>query len=169
MIGYGGKKNRYRPLQCRLLTHTETSSLEIHIAVVCWHFISLSIMISSVRLFSILALQTVFFVAIFGYKIDQSCTKEGIEIDVRNAMTSAFEMVDAALNRMTAHPLDPNTIDLVAKLFARPGQDPTTAITAKTVDVLARIRQYYCNEVPRRDVVGDEDIASARLLTLKLC
>jgi hypothetical protein len=73
-------------------------------------------------------------------------------------MTSAFEMVDAARNRLTAHPLDQNTIDLVAMLFARPDQDPRSAITSRTVDTLANIRQFYYNEVTGGNNVAPEDI-----------
>jgi hypothetical protein len=128
--------------------------------VASYHSIAFPIMIFSLRLLSILAVQNLLFLTILGYKIDQSCTKEGIEVDVRNAMTSAFEMVDAALNRLTASPLDQNTLDLVGKLYAKPDQDPRTAITSKTVDAFAEMRYHYRNEVPSGNDVGLEDVVS---------
>jgi hypothetical protein len=104
--------------------------------------------------------ETFLLVTVLGYKIDQSCTQEGIENDIRNAMTSAFEMVDSALARLTASPLDQHTVDLVGKLFAGPGQDPRTAVTAKTVDVFALIRQHYHTETPSSEPTGEDDIVS---------
>src|SRR5689334_3483926 len=98
--------------------------------------------VSNLAAFSLLVACTL------GYRIDQSCTQEGIENDIRAAMTSAFEMVEAALARLTATPLDKHTVDLLGKLFAGPGQDPRSAVTAKTVDVFAQIRQYYVTETP---------------------
>jgi hypothetical protein len=113
---------------------------------------------SSLQVLANLCIQSLLFTTAFGYKIDQSCTKEGIENDVRNAMISALEMVDAATNRLTAHPLDQNTVDLLGKLFARPDQDPREGATAKTVDVFARIHQNYGTEIPNGREVTLEDI-----------
>ncbi|KAF2023188.1 hypothetical protein EK21DRAFT_118997 [Setomelanomma holmii] len=106
----------------------------------------------------IFALQTFLVFGAAGYKIDQSCAQEGIENDVRNAMTSAFEMVDSALARLTASPLQQTTVDVLGKLFAGPGQDPRTAVTARTVDVFAQIRDNYRNEVPVDQPVGEDDL-----------
>jgi hypothetical protein len=104
------------------------------------------------------ALQTFFYVIALGYQIDESCAKEGIENEVRDAMISALEMADAAHNRLTAFPLDPNTVDLIAKLFARPQDDPRNTVTWKTVDTLARILHFYRTEVPRGTAVGLGDV-----------
>jgi hypothetical protein len=106
------------------------------------------------------ALQCLFCLIATGFQIDESCVKEGIENDVRDAMISALEMADAAHNRITAHPLDQDTVDLVAKLFAEPNQDPRTAVTAKTVDTYARILQFYRAEVPRGTAVASTDVVS---------
>jgi hypothetical protein len=117
-----------------------------------------------------LVLQSTFLIPVLGYRIDQSCADEGVENDIRSAMTSAFEMVDAASNRLTASPLDQSTLDLVAKLFAKPSQDPRTAITAKTVDVFARIGQMYRNEVPRDQQMNANDVVSGiRRFDAKAC
>jgi hypothetical protein len=115
---------------------------------------------SSLRILANLFIQSLLFTTAIGYRIDQSCAKEGIENDVRNAMISALEMVDAATNRLTATPLDQNTVDLLGKLFARPDQDPREGATAKTVDIFARIRENYGTEVPSGNDVGLEDIVS---------
>ncbi|KAF2826893.1 hypothetical protein CC86DRAFT_381954 [Ophiobolus disseminans] len=104
------------------------------------------------------ALQLSLYSIAFGYQIDQSCVKEGIADAVHEAMESAIGMADAAYDRLTAEPRHATTLDLVAKLFARPGQNPVDAITDKTVDVLYAIRQNYRNEVPRGTPVGLDDI-----------
>ncbi|CAO2647427.1 Nn.00g083490.m01.CDS01 [Neocucurbitaria sp. VM-36] len=73
-------------------------------------------------------------------------------------MTSAFQMVDAALRRLNEQPLDQNTIELLGHLFARPGQDPTTLQMEKTDQMLRKIQNEYRAEIPNDQAVGDEDI-----------
>jgi hypothetical protein len=115
--------------------------------------------------FSFLAsvLQFCFISFISGYQIDDSCNRKGIEPDVRNAMTSAFEMVDAALNRITPSEKDQDTLFLLGKLFAGPGKDPNALQLSKTIQVLSRIRDSYRREVPRPESVGVNDIVSTSM------
>jgi hypothetical protein len=122
--------------------------------------IVICIMITTHQFLSFISFSCFLFATAFGYKIDKSCTDEGVETDIQDAMTSAFEMVDAAIGRLTASPLDQNTVDLLGHLFARPGQDPSTAVTAKTVDTFTYIRQYYRNEIPRNQPISGQDLAS---------
>lgn len=64
---------------------------------------------------------------ICGYKIDESRSRKQVKGQIRDAMTSAFEMVDATVERLPETPLSPNTVDLLGQLFARPGNDARTA------------------------------------------
>jgi hypothetical protein len=109
------------------------------------------------RVFSILVLHSLLGL-ILGYQIDQSCVDEGIETEVNDAMTSAFEMADAAHDRLTAQPRHATTLELVSKLFARDAQDPDGAITGKTVDVFHAIRRNYRTPVPRGTPVKVNDL-----------
>lgn len=95
------------------------------------------------------------------YKLDASCTNKGVETEVRNAMTSAFQMVDAALRRLRADPYDQETTDLIKRLFiAKDGQDPNDRDRiSKVSSILESINRNYRNEVttgraPETDVVS---------------
>lgn len=92
-----------------------------------------------------------------GYKIDQSCVQKGIENDVRNAMTSAFEMVDAALENLSATPVHADTIELIGFLFAKKVVDPRQLLEsgqmAKTSQVLRALKNRY-----RPEVIGDTSV-----------
>jgi hypothetical protein len=49
-----------------------------------------------------------------GYKIDESCEDKGITTDIRDAMTSAFEMANFAYALLTSDPVDePDVLELV--------------------------------------------------------
>jgi hypothetical protein len=112
------------------------------------------------RVFSILVLHSLLGL-ILGYQIDQSCVDEGIETEVNDAMTSAFEMADAAHDRLTAQPRHATTLELVSKLFARDStQAPDGAITSKTVDVFHDILANYRTPVPRGTLVHQDDLVS---------
>ena len=98
--------------------------------------------------------------SVFGYQIDQSCAKEGIEEIVKKALESAFEMAQAAHDRLTASPVAQSTWDLVGKILARPKDDPKLANTAKTVDTFALILQHYRREVQNSQFVDNNDVVS---------
>jgi hypothetical protein len=98
-------------------------------------------------------------VGTLGYQIDQSCVDENIETTVQDAMTSAFEMAQSAYNRLTAMPArDAHTLQVVAKLFAKPGQPADGAITVKTINVYQQILANYQQLVPRGTPVETDDI-----------
>jgi hypothetical protein len=97
---------------------------------------------------------------VLGYKIDPSCGRKGMENDVRAAMTSAFEMVDAAGRRLDEKPLNQNTIGIMRYLFAQPSQDPTTLDMTKTRRVLSRIKETYGTEIPFDGVANIKDVVS---------
>ncbi|KAF1848131.1 uncharacterized protein K460DRAFT_333868 [Cucurbitaria berberidis CBS 394.84] len=96
------------------------------------------------------------------YKIDQSCTQKGIEQDVRNAMTSAFEMADAAIKLLTANPRNSDTIELLGFLFAKDGVDPRQLLDngglEKTTQVLRAINNLYRDEVTGNAPVSINDV-----------
>lgn len=102
------------------------------------------------------ALQTSLCSIALGYTIDSSCDTEEIRHLIHDAMKSAIDMADAAFNRLTENPLKTSTLDVVAKLFARPGQCAGTAINIKTIDVFSGIRTDYRDERPPspRDAVS---------------
>ncbi|KAH7413563.1 hypothetical protein DE146DRAFT_247 [Phaeosphaeria sp. MPI-PUGE-AT-0046c] len=109
-------------------------------------------------LFLFFVTQTVLMVVVGCYKIDPSCTKEGIENDVRDAMTSAFEMVDAAMRRLTASNWDQDTTDLVGRLFAREGESTQNVQTGKLAQVFENIRIHYRTEVTNGNAVENSDL-----------
>jgi hypothetical protein len=87
-----------------------------------------------------------------GYKIDQSCEDKGITTDIRDAMTSAFEMANFAYALLTSDPVDePDVLELVGFLFAKEGVDPAQLIRdgklAKTLGVLGSINENMHTEV----------------------
>jgi hypothetical protein len=110
------------------------------------------------RAFLFFALHSLFCNSTYSYKIDQSCVDEGIEADVRNGMTSAFEMAGAARNRLTADRMDQNTVDLLSKLFAGPNRGVQDVDRAKIVDTFAQIGDRYGAEVPRDQILPHYDL-----------
>ncbi|KAF1918941.1 hypothetical protein BDU57DRAFT_592946 [Ampelomyces quisqualis] len=110
------------------------------------------------RLIQFLAYQCLLLTSVLSYQIDQSCVDEGLDADLRDAMTSAFEMVDAARNRLNAEPMDQNTLELLGWLFGRKNQAPDTIVTNKIIDVFGAIRNAYRPETPRGNPVGLNDI-----------
>lgn len=123
------------------------------------------------RVLYVLYFQLFYSAAILGYKIDQSCSQKGIENDVRGAMISAFEMVDAALAHLTADPVDNDTIELLGFLFAKDGEDPRQLLAnggmGKTSQVLRAINHRYRNEVTGDAAVGLNDLVGA-ILSIQL-
>jgi hypothetical protein len=94
------------------------------------------------------------------YKIDQSCIDKSIELDIRNGMTSAFAMVDAAYRRLDEKPLNPDTLELIGYLFAQPGEEPKDVQMGKTMLTFGRIREYYRAEVTQDQPVPEQDLVS---------
>lgn len=96
------------------------------------------------------------------YKIDQSCDAKGVTVDVRNAMTSAFEMVSAAYETLTQPPLSSDAQDLVGFLFAREGANPAQLLQQgkleKTITLLRNIRTYMSTEVTGDATVSASDV-----------
>jgi hypothetical protein len=91
-----------------------------------------------------------------GYKIDESCIKEGAETLVRDGMILAFEMVDAALNRLGEKRNDPHTLELLGWSFGKEDKDPKQLDMGKTQQVLSDIVINYRDEV--RGEVSFKDI-----------
>lgn len=112
------------------------------------------------RTFLLFAIQSLLLAVVRSYKIDKSCTDEGIEQNVRDAMTSAFEMVDAAMSRLTATNWDQDTSDLIANLFAREGETARDVQTAKLTSVFENIRTNYRTEATNGNEVGIDDLVS---------
>ena len=114
------------------------------------------------HIFVFFIIQALLSVSIHSYKIDDSCRKEGVEQDIRDAMTSAFDMVDAALSRFTIakSDWDQDTSDLIANLFAREGETGQNVQTDKLNFVFGNIGRWYRtevtdgNQVPATDLVG---------------
>lgn len=102
--------------------------------------------------------------SVSGYKIDQSCAQKGIENDVRNAMTSAFEMVDAALDNLSATPVHADTVELIGFLFAKEGVNPRQLLESgqmkKTSQILRALKSRYRPEVTGEAAVGISHLAS---------
>lgn len=111
--------------------------------------------------FLFFVVQTLLQVVVQTYKIDQSCSKEGIEQDVRDAMTSAFEMADAAVRRLSTTTWDQDTTDLIANLFAREGQTAQDIQTVGVNEVFRNIRAYYRTEATDGNEVAANDLVSA--------
>ncbi|KAH7079689.1 hypothetical protein FB567DRAFT_552088 [Paraphoma chrysanthemicola] len=103
-------------------------------------------------------LQSLVLGSISAYKIDQSCIRKGMETDIRNAMQSAFQMVDAARARLDANPLHQDTVDLLQYLFASPGQDPRTLDMEKTKKVLQQVKETYETEVLQNEAPNIKDV-----------
>jgi hypothetical protein len=110
---------------------------------------------------------TLFQTFVLGYKIDQSCTKQGVEDLVRDAMRSAFDMVAAARDRLEANPLDRDTAELIGFLFAKQNANPTqlqaTGQLTKTLDVFRNIYNNFRIEFASNNDVLPDDVV--RLLT----
>jgi hypothetical protein len=99
---------------------------------------------------------------IMGYKIDTSCDDKGITTDVRNAMTSAFEMVNAAYTTLRKPSLSADELELVGYLFAKEGEDPAQLLREgkmdKTMRVLHDIRGNMEQEVTGSAAVSNLDV-----------
>lgn len=76
---------------------------------------------ANVLVYSILLILATLWPLASTYKIDSSCQLKGIDANIRDGMTSAFQIADAALRRLREQPLDQHTLDLVGFLFAREG------------------------------------------------
>jgi len=86
------------------------------------------------------------------YKIDQSCTRKGVDGLVRDAMTNAFSMADSALRRLNQDPYDPHTEELIKYLFLpKNGQDP------KDRDEMGKVRRIFeeVNKNYRLETTGE--------------
>lgn len=97
------------------------------------------------------------------YGIDESCSKKGVDGDIREAMTSAFEMVDSALRHINQDEYDPDTFELIKRLFMpNEGQDPKDKDKlGKVKSIFENIIKNYRNErsgpssqVPSKDIVS---------------
>lgn len=71
-------------------------------------------------------------------------------------MTSAFEMADAALNRLGEKRNDPHTLELLGWIFEKADKDPKQLDMGKTQQVLSDIVINYRDEV--RGEVSFKDI-----------
>lgn len=117
--------------------------------------------------FSILSLSFSLFLNIGAcYKIDSSCSAAGIEKDIRNAMTQAFEMVDSALAHLSQQPWDKPTTDYVRNLFTKDGRDPTKTNMEKVKHVLKQIGKTYRQELTGNVEVPRDDVVSIDLAVL---
>jgi hypothetical protein len=97
-----------------------------------------------------------------GYKIDQSCEDKGVAADIRNAMTSAFEMVSAAYTTLTSPPLSADARELLEFLFAKQGVNPDQLLQQgkleKTVRLLENIQGHMEKEVTGDTLVSPMDV-----------
>jgi len=100
------------------------------------------------------------------YKIDASCEEKGIAADVRAAMGSAIQMVNAAYTTL-AKPsvlLSDDEVELIRNLFAKDGLEPAQLIDDGKMDKTNRLLYSIqhnmgqevtgSNSVPDTDVVG---------------
>jgi hypothetical protein len=102
-----------------------------------------------------------------GYKIDGSCEDKGIATDIRNAMISAFEMVNAAHTTLTKPSLSTDELELLGNLFAKEGEDPAQLVRDGRLDKTIRILNDILTHMEREvtdsnamtfmDVVGRLD------------
>jgi hypothetical protein len=99
---------------------------------------------------------------VVGYKIDQSCEDKGITADIRDAMTSAFEMVSAAYTTLTSPTMSADALELVGFLFAREGADPAQLLQqgrlGKTIELLQNIQIHMEEEVTGDTPVSPKDV-----------
>jgi hypothetical protein len=104
--------------------------------------------------------------AVLGYMIDQSCTDKGIEETVRNAIRSAFHMVDAAIAHLSTVPLAPDTIELLGFLFAKQNTNPAQLLheggLEKTLQVLQGITIFMRNEVTGDTIGNPKDVVRGK-------
>lgn len=111
-----------------------------------------------VQLIHYFAIHCLLLTSVLSYQIDQSCVDEGLDVDVRNAMTSAFEMMDAALGRINADPKDQNTLELLGWMFGRKNQATDTIVTGKLQKVFTAMRNAYRPEKSTGSAVGINDV-----------
>lgn len=101
------------------------------------------------------------------YKIDKSCINRVVESLIRDAMTSAFEMAEAARNRLAAAPLDRHTSEIVRFLFAKNNNNPTQLQNQgkldKTFNVLNNVLGKMQNEITGDNRPDNDDVVRLSL------
>lgn len=106
--------------------------------------------------------------SVLGYKIDASCTRQGVEQDVRDGMTGAFAMLDSALGRLRQDPYNDETERLIRLLFLpKPEQSVRQRyLMDKVRDVYTNIDSNYRNEITGTADVPNTDVVWSRLPSL---
>jgi hypothetical protein len=103
---------------------------------------------------------------VLGSKIDQLCSEanQNMEQLVRNAMASAFSMVDAALSFLNAPSPRAEAVELMGFLFAKYGLNPQTLLNngelGQVTQVLRQIKYRYEREVLGDNTFSTQDVVS---------
>jgi hypothetical protein len=106
---------------------------------------------------------------VLSYHVHQSCDDKGIASLVRDGMTGAFEMVDSALSHLSQQTYDPDTADLVRRLFrAKSGQNVQDRIAMdKVYLIFDNINRNYRTEIPDRAQLLSSDLVCSSSATVR--